>query len=430
MKKTPQITAIDIGSSKITTIIATFNAEEQKVRVVGVASTPSKGIRKSQVVDIEDAIEAVTESVESAERMAGFSVGEALVSISGIHIQSQNSKGLVAVQDPESEITAADVERVVEAARAVPLEVSREILHVIPRFFMVDNQEGIKDPVGMMGVRLEAETHIITGSATNIRNLVKVVSEIGIDTQSLVFSGLASAEAVLTETEKELGVVLVDIGGGTSSICVYDESALSHSGVIPVGGKNITNDIAIGLRVSLDTAEQIKRVLKPEDKGPAKVLDPKNPASKKSQDEVDLYKLGIKDGPRKISRKAVLEGIVKPRVVEIFELIKEEIRKSGLANKTPAGIVFTGGGALTYDLKDMARRHLNLQARIATPGGLSGLVDEIKTPEYASATGLISYALKGVDEERKPSINFGRLKNIQFKGSAKKLVNFVKSFLP
>lgn len=430
MTKSPQITAIDIGSSKVTTVIATYNEEEQKVRVVGVSSVPSKGIRKSQVVDIEDAIDSVTTSVESAERMAGFSVGEAIVSISGIHIESLNSKGLVAVQDPDSEITQADVSRVVEAAKAVPLETAREILHVIPRYFMVDNQEGIKDPVGMTGVRLEADAHIITGASTNIRNLVKVISEIGIDTQSLVFSGLASAEAVLTDTEKELGVVIVDIGGGTSSVCMYVEGALSHSSVIPVGAKNITNDIAIGLRVSLDTAEQIKQVLEPQEKGPAKALDPKNPSAKKKRDEIDLHKLGIKDGPRKISRKAVSEGIVKPRINEILDLIKEEIKKSGQANKTPAGIVFTGGGSLTYNLKDIARRQLNMQTRIATPSGLSGLVDEIKSPEYASATGLISYALTNQIQESKPKLDFGKISNIQLKGSAKKVVNFIKSFLP
>ena len=430
MKKNPTITAIDIGSSKVTTIISTFNEEEQKVRVVGVASVSSKGIRKSQVVDIEDAIDSVTDSVESAERMAGFTIGDALVSISGIHIDSQNSKGLVAVQNPDVEITPEDVSRVVEAAKAIPIEAAREILHVIPRHFIVDNQEGIKDPVGMSGVRLEAEAHIVTGASTNIKNLVKVVSEIGVDTQSLVFSGLASSEAALTDTEKELGVILVDIGGGTSSVCMFIEGALSHSAVIPVGAKNITNDIAIGLRVSLDTAEQIKKALKPKTKGPSKALDPKNPSAKKKNDEIDLRKIGITDGPRKISRKAVLEGIVKPRVVELLDLIKEEVRKSGLANKTPAGIVFTGGGALTYDLKDSARRYLNMQTRIATPSGLSGLVDEIKSPEFSTATGLISYAITNQMENDRPSFKLNKINPTQFKGSAKKFINFIKSFLP
>lgn len=431
MKKSPQISAIDIGSSKITTVIATLSEEEQKIRVVGVSSVPSKGVRKSQVVDIEDAIDAVTESVESAERMAGFSISEATISVSGIHIESQNSQGLVAVQDPDSEITRTDVERVVDAAKAVPLPTAREILHVIPRHYIVDNQEGIKDPVGMSGVRLEADTHLITGSSTNLRNLVKVVSEIGVNAQSLVFSGLASAEAALTDTEKELGVILVDIGGGTTSICLYVDGALSHSSVIPVGAKNITNDIAIGLRVSLGTAEQIKRSLKPAPLSHAKSLDPKNPASKKQADEIDLHKLGIKSGPKKISRKAVVEGILKPRLKEIFDLVKAEVKKSGFANKTPAGVVLTGGGSLTHNIKEEAKKVLGLQARVAIPKGLSGLVDEIKSPEFSTATGLISQALSSDLDGQRKSLSFGKISSsIPIKSSAKKLVNFVKSFLP
>src|SRR3989339_1681977 len=255
MKKSTQLTAVDIGTSKITCVIATVGEEDNSLRVVGVASVPSKGIRKSQVVDIEDTIEAATDSVEMAERMAGLGVREGTISISGIHIDSQNSKGLVAVQNPDSEITADDVDRVVTAAKAVPLETAREILHVVPRYYLVDNQEGIRDPVGMSGVRLEAEAHLITGSIVNTKNLTKVMSEIGVDTNMVTFAGLASATATLTDTEKELGVVLVDIGGGTTSLCVYVDGALSHSAVIPVGAKNINNDLAIGLRLSLDIDE-------------------------------------------------------------------------------------------------------------------------------------------------------------------------------
>lgn len=431
MKKITQFSAIDIGSSKITTVIATRGEEDSRLRVVGVASVPSKGIRKSQVVDIEDAIDAATESVESAERMAGISIKDSVVSISGIHIESQNSKGLVAVQNPDSEITSDDVYRVVEAAKAIPLPTAREILHVVPRFFLVDNQEGIKDPVGMSGVRLEAEAHLITGSSVNIKNLSKVTSEIGVDTKVITFAGLASAEAVLTDTEKELGVILVDIGGGTTSICLYVEGALTHSAVIPVGAKNITNDIAIGLRVNLDTAEAIKKNLAPDEKM-AKVLDPKNPSSKKASDEIDLHKIGIKDAPKKISRKAVSEGIVRPRLNEIFELIKAEIIRAGLINKTPSGLVLTGGGSLTYNIQDAARKVLGLQSRIGYPTGLSGLTDEIKTPEYATITGLIQIADRSDDSasgSRSPRMpKFAS--DFSFKNVTSKFINFIKSFLP
>jgi len=429
-KNISQISVVDLGSSKITCVIATRGEEDSSLRVVGVASVPSKGIRKSQIVDIEDTIEAVTETVESAERMAGLSIKDVSVSVSGLHIESQNSKGLVAVQNPDGEIVSEDVSRVVEAAKAVPLPTAREILHVIPRFFLVDNQEGIKDPVGMSGVRLEAEAHLITGSSVNLKNLSKVMSEIGVDTRSVTFSGLASAVATLNETEKELGVVLVDIGGGTTSLCVYIDGALSHSAVIPVGAKNITNDIAIGLRVSLDSAESIKRNLAPDDRI-AKVLDPKNPGSKKQADEIDLHKLGLIDAPRKISRKAVVEGIVRPRLNEIFELIKAELIKAGMGGKTPAGLVMTGGGALTYGLGDTARKILNMQVRLAIPQGLTGLVDEIKTPEYATVAGLLILASSQDAPSSRSNFKMPKLGSILPSSlSFKKVVDFIKSFLP
>lgn len=430
MKKITQISVVDLGSSKITCVIATKGEDDATLRVVGVSSVASKGIRKSQIVDIEDTIDAVTEAVESAERMAGLGVKDVSVSVSGIHIESQNSKGLVAVQDQGGEISAEDVERVVEAAKAVPLPTAREILHVIPRFFLVDNQEGIKDPVGMSGVRLEAEAHLITGSSVNLKNLSKVMSEIGVDTKSVTFAGLASAIATLNDTEKELGVVVVDIGGGTTSLCVYVDGALSHSAVIPVGAKNITNDIAIGLRVSLDSAELIKRNLEP-DEHVAKVLDPKNLSSKKQADEIDLHKLGLKDAPRKISRKAVVEGIVRPRLNEIFELIKTELIKAGMGGKTPAGLVLTGGGAMTYGLGETARKILNMQSRIALPSGLTGLTDEINTPEFATVAGLLKLSEKSDSAPSRASFKIPKLGGkFSSSGSLKKVVDFIKSFLP
>ncbi len=432
MKKSIQLSAVDIGSSKVTCVIAVRGEDESALRVVGVASVPSKGLRKSQIVDIEDTIDAVTAAVEGAERMAGLSIRDAVVSISGIHIESQNSKGLVAVQNPDGEITSSDVARVVEAAKAVPLPTQREILHVVPRFFLVDNQEGIKDPVGMSGVRLEAEAHLITGSSVNIKNLGKVMSEIGVDVRRMVFAGLASAESILTDTEKELGVVLIDIGGGTTSICAYVDGALAHSSVIPVGAKNITNDIAIGLRVNLDAAEAIKKNLEP-DASVSRVLDPKNPSSKKQADEIDLHKLGLKDAPRKISRKAVVEGIVRPRLNELFELVKAELIKAGVGGKTPAGLVLTGGGALTYMIGDAARKVLNMQSRAGSPTGLTGLIDELKTPECATVTGLIRMADK--EEGAAPSAPTFRLPKMSgglpaFSGLGKKILDFIKSFMP
>lgn len=430
MKKSISYSAVDIGSSKVTCVIATKSEEDNALRVVGVASVPSRGVRKSQIVDIEETIDAATSAVEMAERMAGFSIRSAAVSVSGIHIDSQNSKGLVAVQNPDGEITRADVARVVEAAKAVPMENAREILHVIPRYYLVDNQDGIRDPVGMSGVRLEAEAHLITGSTVNTKNLGKVMGEIGVDTESITFAGYASAAATLSDTEKELGVVLIDIGGGTTSLCVYVDGALSHSAVIPVGAKNITNDIAIGLRVSLDTAEAIKRNLEP-DGVMAKVLDPKNPQSKKQADEIDLHKLGLKDAPRKISRKAVVEGIVRPRFNELYELIKSQLIKAGLGGKTPAGVVVTGGGALTYLITDAAKKVLGMQARVAYPSTLSGLTDEIKSPEYSTVIGLIMLQAQNSDDLAPSSFSMPKF-NLSLKSfsGGHKIIDFIKSFLP
>ncbi|PIP53416.1 cell division protein FtsA, partial [Candidatus Beckwithbacteria bacterium CG23_combo_of_CG06-09_8_20_14_all_34_8] len=261
MAKGKIFAGIDVGTCKVTTIITSQDEETRKLRVVGVATVGSKGIRKSQVVDIDDAIEAITQSVEAAERMAGFSISDAFVSVGGAHIMSQNSKGVVAVANPGEEVIEEDVDRVIEAARAVSLPSSREILHVIPRDFIVDSQPGIKDPLSMTGIRLEVDAHIITGASTAIRNLVKCVTEIGINVAATVFSGLAAAESSLTETEKELGVCVIDIGGGTTSVSVFAEGLLTHSFVLPIGAKHITNDLAIGLRVSLEEAEKIKLIL-------------------------------------------------------------------------------------------------------------------------------------------------------------------------
>jgi len=355
--------------------------------------------------------------------MAGYSISSSLASISGSHIESMNSKGVVAVADPEAEITANDVDRVIEAARAVSLPSAREVIHVIPRDFRVDSQEGVKDPVGMSGVRLEAEAHIITGSATAMRNISKCVSEIGVEVDSLVFSGLASAEAVLTPTEKELGVVLVYIGGGSTSLAIFVEGALSYSAVLPVGAKNITNDLAIGLRVSLESAEKIKLGL--------------SKAARKSEDdgddELDVKKLGLSEEVGKLSKKTLTEGIIRPRVNEVFSMIGEELKKSGFGGTTPAGVVVTGGGALTVGLETSCKRSLSLPVRIGYPKGLSGLVDEIKSPAFAASWGLINYGVKnfkGIKSDSSFKAVGKVFSKIPVKGVIEKSVKLIKSFLP
>lgn len=431
MAKGRVIAGIDVGTSKVCTIIASVG-EEEKLNVIGVASTPSKGLRKSQIVDIEDSIDAITESVEAAERMAGYSLNAAFATVGGIHVASQNSKGVVAVAEPEGEIDNHDVARVIEAARAISLPSAREIIHVIPRDFIVDSQEGIKDPVGMTGVRLEAEAHLITGSSTAMRNLSKCVNEIGVAVQGLVFSGLAASESVLSETERELGVVLVDIGGGSTSIALFVEGSLAHSAVIPIGARNITNDLAIGMRVSLDSAEKVKVALSKPPAAPA-VPDADKTTDDKS-DEIDLTKLGIREDIRTASRKTLTDGIIRPRLHEIFTMVGMELKKSGFGGQTPAGIVLTGGGALTVDIATACKRTLSLPTRIGIPRGLSGLVDEIRDPAYAAAAGLVIYGYKNAGVIRARSSSGGTLSRVinklPVKGSVNKAIEFIKSFLP
>lgn len=444
MSRAKIVAGIDVGSSKTTAIIASKGEEEEKPKVIGVAHVPSAGIRKGQIVNIEEASETVVNAAEAAERMAGYDLSRAFVSVGGYHIASQNSKGVVAVAEPEGEITASDVDRVIEAARAISLPSSREIIHVLPRDFTVDGQEGIKDPVGMSGVRLEVETHIVTGSSTTIKNLVKCVSEVCADVDGLITGGLASAESVLTETEKELGVVLVDIGGGTTDVVIFVEGSPFYSSVLPIGAKNVTNDIAIGLRLSLEAAEKIKLSLSREEKKPIfpEKKEPelikgnkpeKTKEKKKKEDEIDLPTLEIHEGVKTVSRKTLVDGIIRPRLNEIFAMVGLEIKKSGAAGLTPSGVVVCGGGARTIGVSKAVKSVLSLPVRIGNPGGIGGLVDEIKSPDFAAAAGLI---LRGVQMETGPRGGFSlvqlgkKLQKIPGRGLAGRVVEVVKSFLP
>lgn len=422
------IAGIDIGTSKITTIIASQSKETDKINVIGVSNSESKGLRRSQIVDIEETVAAITTSVEAAERMAGYSLSHAFISIGGVHIESLNSKGVVAIAEPEGEIVIDDVNRVVEAARAVSLPASREILHVIPRDFTVDSQSGISDPLGMTGVRLEVETHIITGFGTAMRNLTKCIQELGIDVDALVFSGLAASESILTATEKELGVCLVDIGGGSTSMAVFIDGALSYSCVLPVGARNVTNDLAIGLRVSLDSAEKIKRELYRKENEQTKDKE------KTDSDDLELKNLGLLEDLHKVSKKTLVEGIIRPRLNEIFQMVGDKLKESGFEGNTPAGIVLSGGGAKTVGISNCCKRTLSLPVRIGLPQGLTGLTEEISSSDFATSYGLILYGIKNSDKERKSSFNLHGVGNFMKKvpvgGAVKKVFDIIKSFLP
>lgn len=418
MARTRIVAGIELGSSKVSTVIAQVHTDtttfENTINIVGAASANTKGVRKGQIIDIEDAVEATIASVESAERMAGYNLDAAYLAIGGAHVSSQNSHGVVAVSDPEGEVSPDDVERVIEAASAISLPSSREIIHVIPKEFVVDGETGVKDPVGMNGVRLEVETHLVTASQAAVKNLRKAVNDVGIHIEEFVFTAIAASEAVLTPTEKELGCVLLDLGGGTTSVAAYIDGALTYSGVIPIGARNVTNDLAIGLRVSLDTAEKIKLAL-------SKV--PKE----NETDELDLERLGVKE-QKKVSRKTLVEGIIRPRLNEIFTMVRLDLDKMGVANRVPSGVILTGGGAETVGAEESAKRMLSLPVRTGKPKGVGGLIDDIVTPSFAVPVGLVLY---GAQEEPRESLtSFTKGFKLPSGGLAGRFVDIVKELLP
>ena len=426
MAKSKIISGIELGSSKLATVVAQVTYDEvsfeRSVNIIGVSSVDSRGIKNGQIVDIEEAVEATIASVEGAERMAGFNLDNAYIALGGAAVSSQNSHGVVAISNPDAEITYDDVNRVIEAARAISLPASRELIHVLPQEYIVDGEGGVKDPVGMSGVRLEVKTHLITANTSFIKNIRKALNEVGIQINELIFTGLAASEAVLTKTEKELGCVLIDVGGGTTSIAVFTDGALQHSAVIPVGAKNVTNDLAIGLRVSLESAEKIKFVLSMDEK---KVKRSKELGS--SSDDLDLDSLGLSE-TKKVSRKTLTEGIIRPRLNEIFSMVRLSLDREGLGARIPAGAIITGGGAETVGATESAKRMLSLPIRIGKPRGVGGLIDDVINPSFATPIGLILY---GANKDPESALTpFSKRFKLPSKGIASKLIDAIKELLP
>ncbi|MCL5004156.1 MAG: cell division protein FtsA [Patescibacteria group bacterium] len=409
MPKDRIVAGIDIGSHKICTIIS--QVSENKISVIGVSSTPSKGIKKGVVVDIDQAVAAISQSLEASERMAGYAVTSAFIGVDGSHISSLNSKGVVAVSSSDGEISEEDVARATEAAQAISIPTSQEIIHVIPRDFIVDSQEGVKNPVGMSGIRLEVETNIIYGSATSLRNLTKCVAQVGVDVSDLVFSGIAASQSVLTDTEKELGTVLVDVGAGTTKICIFEGGSPYYSSVLPIGGQNITNDLAIGLRTSIETAEKAKIKLS-------------QMSREENGEEITIPGLGADGATESVSRKN-LEEIVRVRLSEIFSLVGAEVKKSGLLGKVAGGLVLTGGGSETRGAAEVARSVLKMPVRLGAPTGVTGLIDEIVGPAYSGSVGLVIYGSKA-----QPVSSFGFLGRGGLASPFSRALGWFKSFLP
>lgn len=420
---------IDVGTYKVVTVIAKV---DESINVLGVSEGKSAGIRKGQIVDIEDAVSSINSSLEAAERMAGFSASHVVASIGGSQIESQNSRGVVAVSNPQAEINETDLNRVIDAAKAVSLPSTRDIIHVLPRNYTVDGQEGIKDPVGMSGVRLEVDTHIITANSVSVRNMEKAFSQVGVDIDSFVFSGYASSLAVLSDTEKELGVVLVDIGAGTTDISIFTEGSISYSSVLAIGARHITNDLAIGLRISLESAEKIKLFLSRQQNRRFLRPDTEEEESVQAADEIDLSALALNEELRKVSRKTLVEGIIRPRLNEIFAMVGLELKKSGFGGQTPSGVVLTGGGALTVGARESARRILAMPVRVGMPNNLKGIIDEVQNPAFSTAIGLVVYgAANTVAHQPLPfGVSMPKLPGIRTGKVFKKLLDLIKSFIP
>lgn len=411
MGKPRIIASLDIGSSKIRTVVGVQDDASPVPNIIGVGIAPSTGLRKGAVIDVEETINSISASLEDAERMAGEPINHVFLGIGGNNIESINSKGVIAVSQAENEISEDDVDRVLEAAQAVTIPSNRRILRIIPKTFTVDEQKGIKYPVGMTGIRLEVETHIITGFEPIIKNIEKCVLQSGVDIDDVIPSCLAPAESVLTKRQKELGVIVVDIGCGGTALSVFEDGATLHTAVIPVGGENVTNDVAIGLRTSIDTAEKVKIEyggVIPEDVSERETID---------------LSLISKIDTHVISKRKLVE-IIQARYHEIFILVKDELAKIHRDGMLPAGVILTGAGSKIPGAIDLARETLNLPAQIGFPQNYDGVVDKIDDPAYATAIGLLIWG------SRYEGRHHGGFKGVNLKKSISGIKNWLKHLFP
>jgi cell division protein FtsA len=393
------VVGLDIGTTKVCAVIGRVN-EYNGIDVVGVGVSPSRGLRKGVVVNIESTVQSVATAIEKAELMAGIEVKSVYAGIAGGHIEGINSRGVVAVATRTKEITPEEVERVVDAAKALALPMEREVIHVLPQEFIVDNQDGIKDPIGMSGVRLEAEVHIVTGAVASAQNIVKSVNRAGYAVNDIVLEHLASALATLKEDEKELGVVLLDIGGGTTDVLVYLNGSIWHTNVISMGGNHVTNDVSIGLRTPLQSAEEIKK------KWGVAVSDIVD-----AGEVIEVPNVGGRK-PTQLPRQ-ILAEIIEPRVEEIFFLVKDDLDQKDFKDVITGGVVLTGGASLLQGIEKVAENVFEMPVRIGVPGGVGGLVEEISSPEFATGVGLVQYGLHAQPESFMENRGAGLFSNIK-----------------
>lgn len=411
MIKQNVVVGLDVGTNKVAVCAGALS--EGGVEVIGLAKAPNTGLRRGVVSDIEETVSAISAALEEAERMAGVPLSSCYVGIGGSQVTANKSKGVIAISRADGEITEADIERVIETSKTISIPPNREILHIIPQHYIVDGQERIKDPTGMSGIRLEVETNVISGSISAIKNLTKCVTQAGLDINGLVFSPLATSKITLTKKQMETGVILIDIGAGTTSFAVFEEGDIIHCNVLPVGSMHITNDIAIGLRISLDTAEKIK------------IKHGTSVAEKIRETEtINLNNFDPQED-QKVSKKYVAE-IIEARLTEIFSMIKDELKKINKDGMLPAGAIITGGGSQLQGLLEFAKDYLRLPAKHGHPTlEVSGMVDKIEDPVYATSVGLMLWGL-----EETPKGNSPKFKIPQMGGLVDKAKNIFKQFMP
>jgi cell division protein FtsA len=382
-KKDSLVVGLDIGTTKICTVVAEL--ADGQINIIGLGTHPSKGLRKGVVINIDSTVQSIKKAVEEAELMAGVHLTSVFAGIAGGHIKGINSHGVIAVKNKE--ITPSDVKRVIDAASAVAIPMDREVIHIIPQEFIVDDQDGIRDPVGMSGVRLEGRVHIVTGAITSAQNIIKCANRAGLDVDDIVLEQLGSSEAVLTPEEKELGVAIIDIGGGTTDLVIFSSGSIKHTAVFSLAGSHITNDISLGLRTPLEEAEKIKIRY-----GCALT------SLVRKDETIEVPSVGGRK-PRSLSRYTLAE-IIEPRVEEILSLVHHEITRTGYGNLLASGIILTGGSALLEGIPDLAEQIFNVPVRRGIPIGISGLVDLVNSPMYATGVGLVLYGSRNMVQSR------------------------------
>lgn len=378
-KRENLVVGLDIGTTKICAIVGAMT--DEGLDVVGIGTSPSRGLRKGVVINIEGTVSAIRKAIQEAELMAGCEIKTVFAGIAGGHIKGINSQGVIAIKNRE--VTTEDVRRVIDAAKAIAIPMDREVIHILPQEFIIDDQDGIKEPLGMSGVRLEARVHIVTGAVASAQNIIKSCNKAGADVGDIVLEQLGSAEAVLTPDEKDLGVALVDIGGGTTDVAIFVDGAIKHTAVLSLGGNHLTNDIAVGLRTPTAEAEKIKQIS-------GCCL-----ASKVGKDEtIEVPSVGGRE-PRVLSRQLLAE-ILEPRVEEIFTLVNREIVKSGFEDLIASGVVLTGGSAILPGMPELAEQVFDLPVRRGVPQGIGGLTDVVNSPIYATGVGLVKYGSRNM----------------------------------